>query len=167
MSRYVLIVLAGLGAACADLVSEPAVPEARGLALVVEATPVEISPGDTARIVARLRNSNPHEATLNFNSGCQILFYVEDAAGRLVEPQAGGWACRGALTTLRLGAGQTLTRAFPWTGQRVAGYESGTYLPIREGLPAGAYRVYATLVEAELDGRRISLRSAALPLRLR
>jgi hypothetical protein len=167
MRAVIAILLASLVAACDALTSEPAGAEARGLLLSVEASPAEAAPGDTVRIVARLRNQNPREVRLRFGSGCQILPYVEDAAGQVVEPQGGGWFCTAALTSIRLGAGQTETRSFYWTGQRVVGQEPGTFLPIREPLPAGEYRVHVTLGDAEMDGRRISLRTPAIPLTLR
>jgi len=163
---FLLVTTALLGA-CADLISEPDDSRTRGLVLSVDASPREIAPGDTVRIVARLRNTNTRPVTLNFTGGCQILYFVEDAAGRPVEPKEGSWGCTAALTSLRLGAGQTEERTFFWLGQRVVGYDQTTWRPIMEPLPAGEYRVRATLVDSEFDGKRISLRTPAVPLTLR
>jgi hypothetical protein len=131
--------------------------------LSLDASPRQISPGQTTRLTARLKNTNPYGVTLNFSSGCQILFYVENAAGEAVEPQGGGWGCHQALTSIRIGAGQTETRIFEWTGERLR-YDPPSWQPTREPLPAGEYRAHVTLVESELNGRRIALRTAPMTL---
>jgi hypothetical protein len=159
--------LALLTGACTNLlVSEPVPHEARGLVLSIEATPHETSPGDTVRIVARLTNTNPHAVTLNFGSACQIMPYVEDSAGRIVEPQGGAWACAGVMTSIRLEARAAEQRVFVWTGEKLR-YEPPAWLPVRDPQPAGAYQVHATLSNAELDGRLVSLRTPAQAITLR
>jgi hypothetical protein len=167
MGRLLLTaMLALLGSGCTDLVIEPTIPEAKGLGLSLEASTRQISPGDTLRLVARLKNTNAHGVTLNFSSGCQILLYIEDAAGAVIEPQGGAWGCYQALTSIQIDAGQTETRIFTWTGQHMR-YDPATWQPIRDPLPPGQYRAHVILVDSELDGRRISLRTPALPLEIR
>lgn len=163
---FLITTLALLGSGCADLVSEPSLPAAKGLVLSLEASTRHISPGDTLRLVARLKNTNAYKVRLNFSSGCQILLYIEDASGNTVEPQGGAWGCTQALTAIEIGAGQTDTRIFTWTGQRTR-YDPATWQPIRDPLPPGEYRTHVILVDSELHGRRISLRTPPLALEIR
>jgi hypothetical protein len=165
---FLIAMLSLLGTGCGDLISAPVRPEAEGLVLSLEASPRQTSPGDPVRLVARLRNTNSHAVTLNFASGCQILPYVLDATGRIVEPASGGWACTGALTSLSLDAGESVERAFAWTGT-VRRYDTLTGRILEEPLPPGTYEAYATLERALLGvpgGRLVELRTARVPLTL-
>lgn len=152
-------------AACGDLIKGPA-PESRGLVLSLGPLPAEVAPGDTVRIRMRLTNTNPVPVTLEFGTGCQILYYIENAAGEVVEPQGGGWFCAAVLTRQRLRAGETTEQTSLWFAQRTR-FEPGRWEPIREPLPPGEYRVYATMMAGEVDGRRISLRTPDARIRVR
>jgi hypothetical protein len=168
MDRLLLVALLGLLlGGCADVLLNPGPSaEAEGLVLSLEASPLEISPGDTVRIVARLTNTNRRTVTLGFGSACQIMPYVENAAGEVVMPQGGGWICAAVITSLRLEPGQTAQREFTWTGQTTR-YEPPMWQPIQEPLPAGQYQIRVAMEQTELNGRLLSLRTPSIPLTLR
>ncbi len=101
---FALLILA----ACQGVVdAEPRLDESRqeGISLTLSASTARISPGDTVRLTARLTNHTQLPVRLDFSSGCQILFYVENAEGKVVEPSGGGWGCTLALTSLQLAPG--------------------------------------------------------------
>jgi hypothetical protein len=155
-------------AACQGVMeAEPRLDESRqeGISLTLSASPARISPGDTARLTARLTNHTPLPARLDFSSGCQILFYVENAAGKVVVPGGGGWGCAAVLTSLELAPGETKTRVHAWTGQ-TSHYEPGTTKVTFRPLPAGSYRAYATL-NGRLGERQIALRTTPETIELR
>lgn len=167
MNRFLLLlVLAFVPVGCADLLltsGDSATED--GIVLTLDAFPREISPGDTARIVATLTNTNSRAVTLHFSSGCQILYYVENAAGEVVEPEGGGWVCAAVLTSIELAAGASHTRVFSWTGQRVR-YDPATWQPLHEPIPSGEYRTYAAL-DGVVGDRRLNLRTPPIALVLR
>jgi len=156
--KLALPVLAALAAACVD----PSAPDLdavahEGLVLSMAVTPASISPGDTARLVARLANHNGHAVRLDFPSGCQILPHVESAGGKVVYPYGGGWGCTLALTSLTLGPGEAREQVLRWTGQSYD-YDRKTFAPVYSPLPPGSYRAYAVL-SGSYEGRRVELRS--------
>jgi hypothetical protein len=155
-------------AACQGMVdAEPRLHESRqeGISLTLSVSPARISPGDTARLTARLTNHTPLPVRLDFSSGCQVLFYVESAEGKVVEPGGGGWMCAAVLTHLQLAPGETKTQVYAWTGQ-ARGHDPQTFRPVYTPHPAGSYRAYATLNGA-LREKRITLRTAPETIELR
>lgn len=155
-------------AACQAVVdAEPRFDESRqeGVSLTLSVSPARISPGDTARLTARLTNHTHLPVRLDFSSGCQILFYVENAEGKVVEPGGGGWMCAAVLTHLQLAPGETKTQVYHWTGQ-AHGHHPTTFKPVYTPHPAGSYRAYATL-NGTLRERRIALRTPPETIELR
>lgn len=161
---FALLILA----ACQGVVdAEPRLDESRqeGISLTLSASTARISPGDTVRLTARLTNHTQLPVRLDFSSGCQILFYVENAEGKVVEPSGGGWGCTLALTSLQLAPGETQTRVHAWTGQ-TSHYEPGSFKVTYKPLPAGSYRAYATL-NGMRGEKQIALRTAPETIELR
>ena len=155
-------------AACQAVVdAEPRLHESRqeGISLTLSVSPARISPGDTARLTARLTNHTHLPVRLDFSSGCQILFHVENAEGKTVEPEGGARVCTMMITHLELAPGETKTRVFPWTGQ-ARGHHPTTFEPVYTPLPAGKYRAYATL-NGTLREKQITLRTAPETIELR
>lgn len=136
-----------------------------GLVLTLSASPASIAPGDTVRLVARLANHNDHAVRLDFSSGCQVVPYVEDAAGKPVHPEGGAWLCTAALTSLRLAPREVKEQTFAWTGE-THGHDPRTFAPVATPLPPGTYRAYATLA-GTLRGNRVVLRSNAETVQVR
>jgi hypothetical protein len=112
------------------------------LSLDVAVSSATMRPGDTAQVTVRVTNLRPRDVVLNFGSGCQVMFAVEDSAGSSVGPE---WLCSAVLTSLRLAPGASSTRTIPWETVTFS-YQPTT----RHPLPAGTYRVYA---ELEVAGR--------------
>ena len=134
------------------------------LTLALGVSPLEIRPGDTARVEATLRNPLGEAVRIRFSSGCQILIYVEDEAGRVVYPSGGGWGCTAALSELSVPAGGSRSRVDAWTGEE-ARWEPGTGLR-HTALPTGSYRAYARL-EGTLEGAPLRLESPTVTVRVR
>ena len=154
-------------AACQGVVeTEPRFSESRqeGISLALSVSPARISPGDTVRLAARLTNHTASPVRLTFG-GCQVLFFVENAKGEMVEPRGGGWGCLAVITTMDLAPGETKTQEHRWTGQ-TRRYDPGTPRPVYDPLPAGSYRAYAT-VDAMVGEKRIMLRSNTETVELR
>lgn len=122
-----------------DLVVE----QSDGISLSLSAARSELAAGDSLRLTARVANTRSQPVRLRFNSGCQVLPYVQDAAGGTVFPEGGGWVCTAALTELELAAGEAEEYHF------------------RTALPAGQYRAFATL-EARRGEHPLSLRTREL-----
>lgn len=135
-----------------------------GLALSLTASAGELSPGEPVQLTARLANQNTHRVRLDFNSGCQVLLYVENASGVVVYPDGGGWVCTAALTSLEMAAGEVQEQTFVWTGQQSRFDRGGNPAPV--ALPAGTYRAYVAL-EGTRDGAKVSLRSQPIALTVR
>ncbi|MEW5929999.1 MAG: BsuPI-related putative proteinase inhibitor [Gemmatimonadota bacterium] len=158
LRKIVLPVLAALAAACVGPSATDYAAAAReGLVLSLSVTPAAISPGDTARLVARLENRNRHPVRLAFPTGCQILPYVESAEGTVVYPYGGGWACTQAFTELALGPREVKEQVLRWTAESYD-HDRKTFAPISSPLPPGTYRAYAVLSRG-LGGEEVELRS--------
>ncbi len=124
-----------------------------GLVLTALVAPHEILPGSEATIVVSLTNPTPRSATLDFSSSCQLLYAVEDAAGRPAPVEGGGFACLTVLTTLTLGPGESKRVVFRWSGQEYL------YPPPRyQDLPPGIYTFYAVLANSGVRSKPVTLR---------
>ena len=124
-----------------------------GLVLTALVAPNEIRPGDEATIVVSLTNPTPRSATLDFSSSCQLLYAVEDAAGRPAPVEGGGFVCLTVLTTLALGPGEAKQVTFRWSGQEYL------YPPPRyQDLPPGLYTFYGVLVNRGARSAPVTLR---------
>lgn len=159
---FTALALAALAACETPLALDPLRSESQeldaGISLTLDASRTEIAPGDTVRLVATVTNRNSHAVRIEFSSGCQVLFYAEDRAGTVVYPDGGGWICTGALTELRLEAGESREYVHGWTGQ-VSEYVSGSGRVTYRALPAGPYELYAVL-NGSLPDQRVQLRTA-------
>ena len=75
--------------------------------------------GDTTMVSFRLRNVSKSAVTLQFSSGCQLLWFIAAWPGEpIIYPPGGVWACTLALTELNLAPGEEhsigmLIRAYP------------------------------------------------------
>ena len=80
---------------------------------------VVLERGDTTMVSFRLRNVSESAVTLQFSSGCQLLWFVAAWPGeRIIYPVGGAWGCTLALTELTLAPGEeysvgTVIRAYP------------------------------------------------------
>ena len=138
----------GEGLIEADLNRSDALPP--GLILEVGVGPSSIGPGESADIRVTLRNLSEDLVTLHFESDCQVLYLVEDAAGDVVRPEGGSWPCTPGATTLRIHPNMFHREEFQWDGSTEQGR-----------LPAGEYRVYGAV------GREMTIRSTPVTLTIR
>jgi hypothetical protein len=139
-ATLLLFPLAGCTSLLGSDEQELALEESNGIALSLAAQGTSLAAGDTLRLTARVANTGSTPVRLSFSSGCQVLPYVENAAGKIVYPGGGGWMCTAALTELELTAGEAEEYHF------------------RTPLPAGEYRAYARL-DATRGEQRLSLRT--------
>ncbi len=58
--------------------------------------------GDSGRVTIRLRNETAVAVRLEFGSTCQIMPYIETAAGAIQYPGGGAWVCGAALTSFEV-----------------------------------------------------------------
>ena len=124
-----------------------------GLVLTASVDPGEILPGQEATVVVTLANPTGQSAILDFSSSCQLLYAVEDAAGKPVPEEGGGVSCAQVLTTLTLRPGESQRVTFRWTGQEFL------YPPPRyENLPPGLYTFYGVLANSGFRSAPVTLR---------
>jgi hypothetical protein len=91
-----------------------------------------------------LVNEGSEATTLHFGDSCQIIPTIRNAAGEIVVPGGGGWACLTVITHLTLIPGQPVVREFVWTGST----EFRSELPLRP-LPPGKYFFTAEVPQGE------------------
>lgn len=159
----VVPVILGLGGCSPSVLFGPdseARASSNGIILLVAVSRQALLPGDTAHILATVRNTNSYPVTLNFGGGCQVLYYVENAQGEIVAPDGGGWMCTTAASVLTIGPAESITRSFSWLPERTSLPNGHRATP--QPLPPGGYRLYATL-----DSDLVRLRTATIPLDVR
>ncbi len=122
----------------ADIFGIPRSGDSSGIVTEVRVTPTEFHAGDTVQIAVSACNRAGLPATLQFSSGCLLLFEVRDAAGALVAPK--DIVCTANAPTVTLHPGECLDRHFSWSGAE--GIGGG------KTLPPGEYRVSGVLTAA-------------------
>lgn len=167
MRKRLWLLLAPVLAGCAESATQVApafevAAERDGLRLVLAGTPQETRPGGTIRLTTSLTNRSGQDVRLDFSDGCQVVFYVEDDAGRIVFPSGGDWGCYQALTHLELGAGEVLQRSTDWVAVAEEYADGGSR---RTPLPPGRYRAYAVL-RGEIS-TQARMRTETVELRVR
>ena len=134
------------------------VTELNGLRLELSLDRSTIPVGDSGSVTIRLRNETARAVRLEFGSTCQILPFIETAAGAIQYPGGGAWGCGAMLTSLEVPGNGVVTRTLVVRG--VAGSEGTS--PV--SLPPGGYRAYA-LLGATAPG--VELRSPTVAFEVR
>lgn len=132
-----------LVAGCGDDATSPRsirqVTELGGLRLEIDVERTTIALGDSGTLTMRLRNPTAEAVRLTFGSSCQIMPYIENAAGAVQYPGGGAWGCAAMITSLDVPAGGAVTRTLLVRGVPAADGVRGS------SLPPGRYRAYALL----------------------
>jgi hypothetical protein len=102
--------------------------------LSVSASASEVTRGLPVNLHIALVNEGTRTVTLHFGDSCQIKTYIRNAAGDVVLPSGGGWACLTVLTSMTLGPLESVSRDYVWTGST----DFASEMPLRP-LPAGRY----------------------------
>ena len=97
--------------------------------------------GESATLTIRLRNGGTQPVTIDFPHSCQILPYVDNAAGEPVFPEQ-GWGCLTVITKLHLEPGQEIVQ-----GHEIRGGVPAPAIYTGALLPPGEYQAYAELGE--------------------
>lgn len=137
-----LVVMVAAGGACADGTGPQSSVRAGDVRLTVHASAPEIQPGSPVTLRVELVNEGTQAVTLHFSGGCQIVPIIRNAAGDIVVPFGGSWACVAALTQLTLAPGQPVVREYVWTGST----DFQSEMPLRP-LPSGRY-IFSAIVPA-------------------
>jgi hypothetical protein len=147
--------LVTLGAAIACGSSPTAADQTAALRLTATIDRKEIAAGASATASFRLENVGASAVTLHFNSGCQLLPYVERRSSQqIVFPPEGWWGCTAIVTELFLAPGDAETRRLTIL--------AGSASDIRAELPPGEYGVFA-----RVESREYTIESARVPLTVR
>ena len=160
ITRTAITIGALLSVGCREQPTEPAsrrgVAELNGLRLELSVDRTLISLGDSGNVTIRLRNETAQAVRLDFGSTCQIVPYIETAAGAIVYPPGGEWLCGMAFTSLTVPAHGIVTRSLVVRGgARADGLAELS-------LPPGGYRAYA-----RLDATASELRSPTIGFEVR
>jgi hypothetical protein len=146
--------------ACSTDLGTGVQPEAGGLRLTTTISSPIVPLGTTAVITHRLQNLTALPVHLTFRSGCQVLPFIQEAGGVIVDPLGGSWGCAAAITSLVLSpyGEHVMTREVRGGTPQLAIYTS---VP----LDRGDYRAYAEL--ASNNDRHVSLRSRDVAFQVR
>lgn len=139
-------------------VQEPTIPKVGDqpitLTMVLPSTTFRVGRPDTIHaVVTNLLNQ---QAEIRFNTNCQIVVSIRNAAGTLVVPSDGRSSCAPLLTSLVLPPESSVTQTFIWAG-------TTNFSPPGSptALPPGSYFVSATL-----DGTNYSTFAPAIRIEL-
>ena len=105
-------------------------------------TPTDtVAHGDSLRMTAYLRNPRGQAVRLEFDSPCQVEFYVHAPDKTVMHPPGGGTTCIRAPSVVELAAGDSMRFAASWTATSTS---------------AGPYTAYAVLWEHHIprEGER-------------
>ena len=109
---------------------EPVTPASPALELSARVSDAQFVQGDSTIITVTLRNVSSRAVQVSFANSCTIVYAVRTAAGALVVPGGGTWACEPISSRLALDRLEATERSFIWKG---------------DGLRAGDYLVYGAL----------------------
>jgi hypothetical protein len=132
--RWTAVAGALVIAGCSQATEPNATAKVGALRLSVSGSSAEVAPGTPVTFRVSLVNEGSEATTLHFGDSCQIIPTIRNAAGEIVVPGGGGWACLTVSTHLTLIPGQPVVREFVWTGST----EFRSELPLRP-LPPGKY----------------------------
>lgn len=104
-----------------------------------------VAPGEETVLTVTLTNPSSSPITLHLADPCQFRPYVANLAGTIVAPGGGGWVCAAVITPLTIGPRGSQAFSFVWAGET----SFGAAMPPGDSLPAGDYRLYATLAATE------------------
>ena len=108
------------------------------LPLRLTVTPADsLAPGDSLRMTAVLRNPGKNPVRLEFDSQCQVEFYVHAPDKTVLYPPGRGTTCIRAPSVLELAAGDSLRFNAQWMATSAT---------------AGPHTAYAVLWEHHLPG---------------
>lgn len=74
-----------------------------------------LAPGDSLRMTAYLRNPGRRPARLEFESQCQVEFYVQAPDKTVLHPPGGGTTCIRAPSVVEVPAGDSVRFTASWT----------------------------------------------------
>lgn len=163
MRRSALVLSVMLGVSCDGTLTEVRSPvrpidEIDGLRVELSLDRTLITAGDSGVLTIGLRNTTELPVRLNFGSSCQILPYIETAAGSIEYPGGGAWGCAAMLTRLDVPPFGVVTRTVVVRRAAPGGAAA------EASLPPGAYRAYAVLEHGPYDSR---MRSQAVGFEVR
>lgn len=142
--RWTAVAGALVIAGCSQATEQNATSKVGELRLSVSGSSDQVAPGAPVTFRVSLVNEGSEATTLHFGDSCQIIPTIRNAAGEIVVPSGGGWACLTVTTHLTLIPGQPVVREFVWTGST----EFRSELPLRP-LPPGKYFFTAEVPQGE------------------
>ena len=145
--RLACIALGAVVGACSgtEVPIEPVTPGSPALEISARVSHAQFVQGDSTIITVTLRNVSSRAVSVSFANSCTIVYAIRTAAGALVVPSGGTWACDPISSRISLDRLEATERTFIWKG---------------EGLPAGDYIAYGAL------GADIGVVSAGVPVRV-
>lgn len=168
LKRMMIPVLALALAGCEESVTGPTPPlevsVARdGLLLTLTVEQLEsAATSGTFRFTTSLTNQTNQQVRLQFASGCQVLFFVENSDGEIVYPSPAAFTCTQGETTLDIAPGETVQRSTNWKPVRQV-FEAGG---VREvALPSGTYRAWGEVRGATGQPERMRTEKVAFQIR--
>ena len=107
-------------------------------------TPADtISPGDSLRMTAYLRNPGREPVRLEFDSQCQVEFYVHSPDKSVLYPPGSGTTCVRAPSVLEIPPGDSVRFTAAWMATSTAAGAHTAYAVLWEHhLPSGGEREY-------------------------
>ena len=119
-----------MGCSGTEVPIEPVPIGSAALEVSVQVSHSTFVQGDSTMIVVTLRNVSSRSVRVSFTNTCTIVYAIRNAAGALVVPSGGMWACEPFSSRIDLDRLEATQRTFIWRG---------------EGLPAGTYTIFGAL----------------------
>jgi Intracellular proteinase inhibitor len=127
-----------LAAAAAALLLAACNPQSSELPVRLSVQPADsIAPGDSLRMTAYLRNPGSRPVRLEFESQCQVEFYVHGPDKSVLYPPGSGTTCIRAPSVLEIAPGDSVGFHAAWMATSAT---------------AGAHTAYAVLWEHHVPG---------------
>jgi hypothetical protein len=116
----------------------------RELPVRLTVTPADsLAPGDSLRMTAYLRNPGEQPVRLEFDSQCQVEFYVHAPDKAVLYPPGSGTTCIRAPSVLEIPAGDSLRFTAAWMATSATAGPHTAYAVLWEhNVPRGEERVY-------------------------
>jgi hypothetical protein len=135
--RFALLLL--LGAACVEQPPVQPLPE-QIIPTNITASDRDLQPGENTTLTVTITNTLDEEVELVFPTQCQALFFIRNAAGRVMTPENGTHQCATVPSLLVIAAGAAKTFTMQWGG----GVEFGA-AGTSTRVPPGSYYAWAEL----------------------
>jgi hypothetical protein len=116
----------------------------RELPVRLTVTPTDsIAPGDSLRMIAYLKNPGRAPVRLEFDSQCQVEFYVHAPDKTVLYPPGSGTTCIRAPTVLEIPPGDSVRYTSEWMATSATSGPHTAYAVLWEhNVPRGEERVY-------------------------